>query len=78
MVVKEILRIFGEASGLVTNINKCSLTLFIVMSKSLMQHKIYSPALSWTFHVSICDCPFLLQSYLEVFFLISLTRWLIR
>jgi hypothetical protein len=26
IVVKEILRIFGEASGLVTNINKCSLT----------------------------------------------------
>jgi hypothetical protein len=25
-VVKEILRVFGEASGLVTNINKCSLT----------------------------------------------------
>jgi hypothetical protein len=26
-LVKEILRVFGEASGLVTNISKCSITL---------------------------------------------------
>jgi hypothetical protein len=76
-VVKEILRIFGEASGLVTNINKCSLTPFVVLSKTSVLHKICSPATLWIFHASIWVYPFLLRSCLEVFFWSSLIRWLI-
>jgi hypothetical protein len=39
-VVREILRVFGMASGLLTNISKCSLTPILCEEHDLELHKI--------------------------------------